>query len=134
MLEDDDRVQIVTLFTRVLLQLAQHPRISQETLARRLDVTMRTAQRHLSLLEEQGYIQVNRGQKPFRYTVDWSKSCPHLPWMYLVWFHPALKDAVFQWGDAILKAGKLDEVGQEHFDEAIRQVMGNTRLQGVRAS
>lgn len=133
MLEDDNRVQIVTLFTRVLLQLAQHPRISQETLARRLDVTMRTAQRHLTLLEEQGYIHVNRGQKPFRYTIDWSKSCPHLPWMRLVWFHPDLKDQVAKWGEVILQAERPGDAGQEKLDEVMQQVMATATRQEAKA-
>ena len=38
--EDGERVQLVTLYTRVLLHLAEHPRISQETLARRMPSTV----------------------------------------------------------------------------------------------
>lgn len=91
---EDDRVQLVTLFSRVIVHLAQNPRISQETLARRLNVTMRTAQRHLTLLEEQGYIMVDRREKPFRYTIDWSKQFPHLDWMRVALLHPELKVAV----------------------------------------
>ena len=40
-------VSFVTLYGRIVYELARNPRIAQETLARRLDVTMRTVQRHL---------------------------------------------------------------------------------------
>jgi len=132
MLEEDDRVQIVTLFTRVLLQLALHPRISQETLARRLDVTMRTAQRHLTLLEEQGYIRVNRVQKPFHYTVDWSKPCPHLPWMRLVLFHPAIKEYVSVWGQAILDAELQSDAPHDGLVDSIKQLLAGAGRQEAR--
>jgi DNA-binding transcriptional regulator LsrR (DeoR family) len=93
-IEDGERVQLITLYTRVVLHLAENPRISQETLARRMDVTMRTVQRHLTELEEEGYIAVDRTKKPFEYTIDWTKSCPHVPWLRVAVFHPEVKDAL----------------------------------------
>lgn len=94
MAENGDRVHFVTLYTRVLLQLAAFPRISQETLARKLDVTMRTAQRHLTELEEEGYVHVDRSTKPFQYEIDWTRSLPYVPWMRLILLHPEMKVAV----------------------------------------
>ena len=93
-IEDGERVQLITVYTRVLLHLADNPRISQETLARRMDVTMRTVQRHLTELEEEGYLQVDRTKKPFEYNIDWSKSCPYVPWLRLAVFHPQVKEAL----------------------------------------
>lgn len=85
------RVQLVTLYTRVMLYLAQNPKISQERMARHLEVTMRTVQRHLAELEEEGYILVDRRRKPFEYRIDWSKSCPNIPWLRVVVLHPEVK-------------------------------------------
>lgn len=85
------RVQIITLYTRVLLELIENPRISQEMLARRIDVTMRTAQRHLTELEEEGYITVDRAKKPFEYAINWEKELPGAEWLRVILFHPQLR-------------------------------------------
>lgn len=91
MKEPGHRVQIVTLYTRVILELIENPRISQEMLARRIDVTMRTAQRHLTELEEEGYITVDRAKKPFEYAINWEKSIPGAEWLQVILFHPQLR-------------------------------------------
>jgi DNA-binding transcriptional ArsR family regulator len=91
MKEPGHRVQIVTLYTRVLLELIENPRISQETLARRIDVTMRTAQRHLTELEEEGYISVDRSKKPFEYSINWEKPLPGAEWLNIILFHPQVR-------------------------------------------
>lgn len=94
-----DRVQLVTLYTRVILQLIQNPRISQETLARRLDVTMRTAQRHLTELEEEGYISVDRTKKPFEYSINWEKTWPYAPWLRVMLHHPKVRTPLQELSD-----------------------------------
>ncbi|GAC1407123.1 MAG: hypothetical protein NVSMB52_20520 [Chloroflexota bacterium] len=94
MKQSGHRVQLVTLYTRVILHLVENPRISQETLARRLDVTMRTAQRHLSELEEEGYISVDRSKKPFEYGINWEKHWPYATWLRVILYHPDVRDAV----------------------------------------
>ena len=109
--EDGERVQLITLYTRILLHLADHPRISQETLARRMDVTMRTVQRHLTELEEEGYIHVDRDKKPFEYGIDWSKACPYIPWFRVVVFHPEVKDAL----------RRLSDVATNAYENALRE-------------
>jgi predicted transcriptional regulator len=109
--ENHQRTQLITLHTRVLLQLIENPRISQEGLARRLDVTMRTAQRHLNDLEDDGYIVVNRERRPFVYSVNWTRTWPHLGWLRLVAFHPDVEGA--QQG--------LSDVAARIFDVAIRE-------------
>jgi DNA-binding transcriptional ArsR family regulator len=91
MKEPGHRVQIITLYTRVLLELIENPRISQEMLARRIDVTMRTAQRHLTELEEEGYITVDRSKKPFEYSINWEKPLPGAEWLNIVLFHPQVR-------------------------------------------
>src|SRR5437588_11674924 len=104
MRDTDNRVQLVTLYTRVLLQLVENPRVSQETLARRLDVTMRTAQRHLSELEEEGYIVVDRDSRPFRYHIDWAKTWPFMSWVRLVVLHPEVRPALQGLSEVALSA------------------------------
>lgn len=89
--EEDGRVQLVTLYARVLLHLTDNPRVSQETLARHMNVTMRTVQRHLTELEEEGYVSVDRDKKPFEYTIDWTKPWPHVEWLKVVLFHPEVR-------------------------------------------
>ncbi len=91
MKEPGHRVQIVTLYTRVLLELIENQRISQEMLARKIDVTMRTAQRHLTELEEEGYITVDRAKKPFEYAINWEKEIPGAEWLRVILFHPQLR-------------------------------------------
>lgn len=91
MKEPGHRVQIITLYTRVLLELIENPRVSQEMLARRIDVTMRTAQRHLTELEEEGYITVDRSKKPFEYSINWEKQIPGAEWLRIIIFHPQVR-------------------------------------------
>ena len=120
--EESNGVQLVTLYTRVLLELARNPRISQEMLARRLDVTMRTAQRHLTELEQEGYIGVDRNAKPFRYTINWTKPVPHVPWLRVIIFHPEVTDALRRLSD--VAAQTYDGAGAKGSDttEALRQL------------
>lgn len=108
--EQDARVQLITLYTRVLLYLAHNPKISQETLARRLDVTMRTVQRHLAELEEEGYIRVDRGKKPFQYDIDWTKSLPYVDWLRVIVFHPEVVQAL----------RGLSEVATREYEQAVQ--------------
>jgi DNA-binding transcriptional ArsR family regulator len=111
-IEEDGRAQLITLYTRVLLHLAQNPRVSQEMLARRLDVTMRTVQRHLTELEEEGYVHVDREKKPFQYSIDWTKELPYLPGLRLIIFHPDLSGALQGLSDvATLAYQKADDEG-----------------------
>jgi hypothetical protein len=94
-----ERTQLITLYTRVLLELACDPQISQETLARRLDVTMRTAQRHLTELELDGYLTVDRRHRPFLYGINWSKKWPHVGWLRVIVFHPEVANALRRLSD-----------------------------------
>lgn len=114
--DKDGRAQLVTLYTRVLLALAQNPRVSQEMLARRLDVTMRTAQRHLTELEEEGFVLVDRESKPFRYSINWTKPLPHISWLRLIVFHPDVMPALKGLSD--LAAGVYDQAVKEGSDPA----------------
>lgn len=120
--EDTERVQLVTLYTRVLLHLADNPRISQETLARRMDVTMRTVQRHLTELEEEGYVHVDRTKKPFEYRVDWSKSCPFIPWLRVAVFHPSVRSALAKMGEVAMDTYRTAEERGEDPVEKLSEV------------
>jgi DNA-binding IclR family transcriptional regulator len=97
--EQPQPLRFATLYTRIILQLSQHPTMAQERLARHLDVTMRTAQRHLTLLEENGYLQVDRAKRPFRYTIDWSRTLTYLPDVRLILFHPDVIPALQRLSD-----------------------------------
>jgi DNA-binding transcriptional ArsR family regulator len=120
MIEEDDRAQLITLYTRVLLHLAQNPRVSQEMLARRLDVTMRTVQRHLTELEEEGYVHVDRDKKPFQYSVDWSKEWPYLPGLRLIILHPNVIDALRGLSEVASRAYEKSEQDGVDPAEALR--------------
>ena len=61
---------MVTLYTRILRQLHDNPTIAQESLARAMDVTMRTIQRHIEVLEQEGYVLIDRQHKPYSYAVN----------------------------------------------------------------
>lgn len=87
---EEEHVTFVTLYTRIVYELAHTPSMSQETLARKLDVTMRTVQRHLNALETEGYIRVIRDRKPFTYEIAWSRSLPHFGRLRLVTFSPEM--------------------------------------------
>jgi DNA-binding transcriptional MocR family regulator len=114
--EENGRAQLITLYTRVLLHLAQNPRVSQEMLARRLDVTMRTVQRHLTELEEEGYISVDRNKKPFQYSVNWSMEWPYLPGLRLIILHPDVIDALRGLSDVASRA--YETASEEGVDES----------------
>jgi DNA-binding transcriptional regulator LsrR (DeoR family) len=81
-------VSFVTLYARLVHELAREPRMAQETLARRLDVTMRTVQRHLTELEREGYIRVARENKPYTYEIAWSRELPHFSNLQVGLFKP----------------------------------------------
>lgn len=122
MKEPGHRVQIVTLYTRVLLELIENPRISQESLARRIDVTMRTAQRHLTELEEEGYITVDRTKKPFEYTINWEKQIPGAEWLRIILFHPQLRGPSSLLFDRAAQAYELARASGVDEAEAIRSL------------
>lgn len=122
MIDEDGRAQLITLYTRVLLHLAQNPRVSQEMLARRLDVTMRTVQRHLSELEEEGYVHVDRDKKPFQYSVDWSKEWPYLPGLRLIILHPDVNDALRGLSEVAARAYEKAEQDGGNPSEALRAI------------
>jgi DNA-binding MarR family transcriptional regulator len=93
--EQEERgVTFVTLYARIVNQLAQNPRMAQETLARRLDVTMRTVQRHLTELENEGYIHVQRDRKPFTYEIAWDRALPYFDQLKVKTFRPDVLDKV----------------------------------------
>jgi DNA-binding transcriptional regulator LsrR (DeoR family) len=75
--QEEQGVSFVTLYARIVHELAKNPRMAQETLARRLDVTMRTVQRHLTELEREGYVRVARDNKPYTYEIAWHRELPH---------------------------------------------------------
>jgi DNA-binding transcriptional regulator LsrR (DeoR family) len=120
--EEDTGVHMITLYTRVLLQLRDNPRISQETLARRLDVTMRTAQRHLTELEREGYIRVDRDKKPFEYAIDWSKKWRYVEGLRLIVFHPDVKEALRGLSDVAYRAYESALQNGQDPSEALRHV------------
>jgi DNA-binding transcriptional MocR family regulator len=116
----------------VLLQLVENPRISQEMLARRLDVTMRTAQRHLTELEEEGYISVDRGKKPFEYSVNWEKAWPFAPWLRVILYHPEVRDPLQGLSDLAYRTYELARQEGNDPDEALHTLFSKeTRGAGV---
>ena len=132
MRDSEDRVQLVTLYTRVLLQLVENPRVSQEMLARRLDVTMRTAQRHLAELEEEGYVSVDRGKKPFEYSINWEKAWPYAPWLRVILFHPEVRDAFQGLSDVAFRTYELARRDGKDPSDALRQMYApGTKESGV---
>lgn len=86
--QDAPGVSFVTLYARIIYELALDPRVAQEGLARRLGVTMRTVQRHLAELEHEGYIRIQRDRKPFTYEIDWERSLPHFKQLRICTFRP----------------------------------------------
>jgi DNA-binding transcriptional ArsR family regulator len=91
---EEQGVTFVTLYARIVYELARNPRIAQETLARRLDVTMRTVQRHLTELENEGYIHVNRDRKPFTYEIAWDRPLPYFGQLKVNTFRPDVLEKV----------------------------------------
>jgi DNA-binding transcriptional ArsR family regulator len=125
--EPEPRVQLITLYMRVLLELSRRPRISQETLARRLDVTMRTAQRHLTELEEEGYIHVDRDKKPFQYSINWSKEWPHMAGLRLILCHPEVAQALSGLSDVAFTAWESAEGNGVDSAQALRHFFARER-------
>ncbi|HZU14695.1 MAG TPA: winged helix-turn-helix domain-containing protein [Chloroflexota bacterium] len=121
-----ERVQLVTLYTRVLLELIENPRISQEVLARRLDVTMRTAQRHLTELEAEDYISVDRTKKPFEYSINWGKAWPYVPWMRVILLRPELRETLQTLSDGALRTLQFASSAGEDPGAALRAAYPST--------
>src|SRR5579872_4725548 len=101
---DQRHLDLLTVHGRILVELARQPTISQECLARCLQLAMRTVQRHLSELEERGWVTVDRGKRPFEYTLDWSRTWPEVPWLRLIVLHPATCAAFSGLSDLSLRA------------------------------
>jgi predicted transcriptional regulator len=85
---EEQGVSFVTLYARIVSELATNPRMAQETLARRLNVTMRTVQRHLTELEREGFIRVARENKPYTYEIAWDRPVPYFPSLHVDLFKP----------------------------------------------
>lgn len=94
---EEDTVAFVTLYARIVHELAKNPSMAQETLARRLDVTMRTVQRHLSALERDGYIRVRRDRKPFTYEIAWHRPLPYFDQLKVATFRPDVLAELATW-------------------------------------
>lgn len=94
--QEEEGVTFVTLYARIVFELAKNPRMAQESLARRLDVTMRTVQRHLTALEREGYVRVNRDKKPFTYEIAWERPLPHFDQLRVGTFRPDVIEQVAQ--------------------------------------
>lgn len=92
----DGDVTFVTLYARIVNELAKNPRMAQETLARRLDVTMRTVQRHLAELEEEGFVLVRRDRKPYTYEVAWERPIRYFDQLTVGMFRPDMLDSLAQ--------------------------------------
>lgn len=86
--QDEQGVTFVTLYARIVNELAKNPRIAQESLARKLDVTMRTVQRHLTELEHDKFVTVRRDRKPYTYEVAWDRSLRYFPELTVGMFRP----------------------------------------------
>jgi len=118
----NEPVHVATLSLHIMLELSQQPTLSQERLARRLDVTRQTACCHLDQLEAEGYLQINRTHKPFHYTIDWSCTLPTLPQLRLVLFHPEVTLAVQRFSDAAAQVYELALQEQREPTEVLRQL------------
>src|SRR5437588_9425939 len=94
--QEEQGVTFVTLYARIVHELSKNPRMAQESLARRLDVTMRTVQRHLTELEREGYIHVARDNKPFTYEVAWDRPLPYFDQLTVSTFRPDMLEKVAQ--------------------------------------
>jgi DNA-binding transcriptional regulator LsrR (DeoR family) len=85
---EEQGVTFVTLYARIVNELAKDPRVAQETLARRLNVTMRTVQRHLTELEREGYVHIQRDRKPYTYEVAWQRRLRYFNQLTVGMFRP----------------------------------------------
>jgi DNA-binding transcriptional regulator LsrR (DeoR family) len=87
-LPENQGVTFVTLYARIVNELAMNPRIAQEKLAHKLEVTMRTVQRHLNELEREGYVRIQRDRKPYTYEIAWERRLRHFNQLTVGMFHP----------------------------------------------
>src|SRR5436305_129197 len=94
-------VTFMTLYARIVHELAMNPRIAQESLARHLDVTMRTVQRHLNELEREGYVKVLRDRKPYTYQIAWNRAIPYFGDLTVGIFRPDVLRELAQQGNNI---------------------------------
>lgn len=94
--QEEQGVTFVTLYARIVYELAKNPCMAQESLARKLDVTMRTVQRHLTALETEGYVRVKRDRKPFTYEIAWDRAIPYFDQLHVATFRPDVLDRVAQ--------------------------------------
>ncbi len=85
---EEPGVTFVTLYARIVNELAKNPRMAQEKIARNLEVTMRTVQRHLMELEREGFVQVQRERKPYTYEIAWNRSLPYFDQLTVGMFRP----------------------------------------------
>lgn len=92
---EDHGVQFVTLYGRIIHELTKNPRIAQKNLACRLDVTMRTVQRHIIELEREGYIRVARERKPYTYEVAWDRRLPYFEQLTVRIFDPKMQNLLY---------------------------------------
>ena len=123
---DDEQprpVRFMPFSLLVIHELAQHPSITQERLAGRLGVTLRTVQRTITHLEEEGYLRVDRTQKPFRYTIDWSRPLPQVPRLRLILFHPDLAPALQRLSAEALEVYESEQNAHRDPAEALRHLM-----------
>jgi len=98
--QEEQGVAFVTLYARIVNELAKNPRIAQETLARTLDVTMRTVQRHLTELEREGYVTVDRERKPYTYEIAWNRPLRYFDQLTVGMFRPDVLDDLARRGRA----------------------------------
>ena len=89
---EEQGVTFVTLYARIVNELAKNPRMAQEKLARELNVTMRTVQRHLTELEREGYVTVQRDRKPYTYEIAWERPLKHFKQLRVSMFRPDMLD------------------------------------------
>ncbi|HLJ66914.1 MAG TPA: winged helix-turn-helix transcriptional regulator [Chloroflexota bacterium] len=94
--QEDQGVTFVTLYARIVNELAKNPRMAQESLARKLDVTMRTVQRHLTELEQEGYVRVQRDRKPYTYEIAWDKPLRYFSQLQVGMFRPDVLEELAQ--------------------------------------
>lgn len=94
--QENQGVAFVTLYARIVNELATEPRMAQESLARRLDVTMRTIQRHLTELEREGFVQVQRDRKPYTYEIAWDRPLKYFDRLTVGMFRPDVLEEITQ--------------------------------------
>jgi predicted ArsR family transcriptional regulator len=94
--QEEQGVTFVTLYARIVNELARNPRMAQEKLARELNVTMRTVQRHLTELEREGYVTVQRDRKPYTYEIAWDRPLRYFNQLSVGMFRPDVLDELAQ--------------------------------------